>query len=317
LPNVQNNDILIKIFFSGDHYMKKLLERIVSIALTVIGALLIALLLVVMFKAVDVKELDNQVVKILIMSLSVIFAILAALCIGAAFSDNDKLKAVLMFKDKESATKATVGVVKKLAIKAAKNVPNARVSKVLLLVDDNNNVKLRINLRVKGDDTENVINLVRAQITATIAAVLDVEFASVDFKLVGVKTSYKPDDKEIDDKVKEYKKLKEEAEKKAELAGAKDSGEAADSDAVDAAKPEATPARTEEAEVTAATAEEEKNDVAVDVPAAENAEENPKVTLEDVVENQINPVVDAAFEQSKEPVLASEENVSDDEKEKE
>lgn len=307
--------------------MKKLLERIVAIALTVIGALLIALLLVVMFKAVDVAELDNQVVKILIMSLSVIFAILAALCIGAAFSDNDKLKAVLMFKDKESATKATVGVVKKLAKKAAKNVPNAKVTKVLLFVDDNNNVKLRVSIRVKGNDTENVINRVRAEITSTIAAVLDVEFASVDFKLIGVKTNYKPTDKEIDDKVKEYQKLKEEADRKAELAKAKAAKEApvaavepaVDAAIVSAGEAEALPAAEQiaHAEVIAA-AEADKEDGAEDSPA-EASEDEPALSIEEVVEKTLDPLADEeeTDEASEEAVSVSEEEDSGEEEAKE
>ncbi|HOB64543.1 MAG TPA: hypothetical protein PKH08_05275 [Clostridia bacterium] len=193
--------------------MRKILEKIVSIALTVIGLLFIALLLVVMFGAVGVDELDNQVVKALVIALTGVFVVLAAIMIAASFADNDKLNSILLFKDKESATKAAVTVVKSLVKKASKRVEQAKVTKVVLFGDENNNVRLVVYIKIKGNDTEAVINRVRAEIEATCDKVLEYRFAAIDFRITLVKADYKPSDSEIDAKVAAFKKEKELAER--------------------------------------------------------------------------------------------------------
>lgn len=189
--------------------MKKILESIVAITLTVIGLLLIALLLVLMFNGIDVRELDNQLVKVLIVSLSVVFTVLAGMIIAISFSDSDRLNSIILFKDKESATKATVSVVKKMVKKASKRVLEAKVTKVSLFGDENNNVKLAISLKIKSDKTEDVIDRVRGQITATCNKILVYEFAAIDFKVVKLQSEYVPSTEEINKTIEEYKQENE------------------------------------------------------------------------------------------------------------
>lgn len=230
--------------------MKKILEKIISVSLMVVGLLFIALLLVVMFGAIGVDELDNQVVKALTIALSVIFAVLAVIMIASAFADRDKLNSILLFKDKESATKATVSVVKSLIKKASKRVEAAKVTKAVLIGDENNNVRLIVYIKVRSNDTEVVINRVRAEIMATCEKVLEYNFASVDFKIVGVKADYKPSDSEIDAKIAAYQKEKE-AAKKAEAA------KTAEETPIVTITEEATVTTSDSAEVIAAVVEAE------------------------------------------------------------
>ncbi len=189
--------------------MKKILEKIVAISLTVIGLLLITLLIVVMLNAIDVKELDNQLVKVLIISLSVVFAVLAGIIIAMSFSDSDRLNSIILFKDKESATKATVSVVKKMVKKAAKRVEEAKVTKVSMYGDENNDVKLAISLKICSDKTEEVIDRVRGEIMATCSKILVYDFSSIDFKVVKLKSDYVPTKDEIENTIAEYKKANE------------------------------------------------------------------------------------------------------------
>lgn len=195
--------------------MKKILEKIVSVSLTVVGLLFIALLFVIMFGAVSVDELNNQLVKVLVISLSAVFSVLAIIMIFSSFTDHDKLNSILLFKDKESATKASVSVVKKLVKNASKRVEAAKVTKVVLIGDENNNVKLVVYIKVKSNETETVINRVRAEIMATCDKVLEYQFSTVDFKITQVKADYKPTDSEIDAKVAAFQREKEAARLKA------------------------------------------------------------------------------------------------------
>lgn len=189
--------------------MKKILEKIVAISLTVIGLLLIALLIVVMLNAIDVQELDNQLVKVLIISLSVVFAVLAGIIIAMSFSDSDRLNSIILFKDKESATKATVSVVKKMVRKASKRVEEAKVTKVSMFGDENNNVKLAINLKINSNKTEEIIDRIRGEIMTTCSKILLYDFSSIDFKVVKLKTDYVPSSEEIEKTIAEYRKANE------------------------------------------------------------------------------------------------------------
>ncbi len=189
--------------------MKKILEKIVAISLTVVGMLLIALLLVVMFNAIDVEEMDNQLVKVLIISLSVVFAVLAGIVIAMSFSDSDRLNSIILFKDKESATKATVSVVKKMVRKASKRVEEAKITKVSMFGDDNNDVKLAVNLKIKSEKTEEIIDRVRGEIMTTCSKILVYKFSSIDFKVVNLKSDYVPSAEEIEKTIADYRKENE------------------------------------------------------------------------------------------------------------
>jgi hypothetical protein len=194
--------------------MKKLSEKIVSIALAVVGALLMSLLLAAMFGAVGTDEFDNKIVKILIITFSVIFCVLAAVEIASAFSDSDRLNAILLFKDEKSATKATVGVVKKLTYKAAKLMENVKITRIILNTDDHNDLKMRICVKIKGNDTKAVIERLRALVSDELESVIGVVFDTVDFKITKIKSDYRADDKKIDERIS---KARSESEQKTEV----------------------------------------------------------------------------------------------------
>ena len=177
--------------------MKKILEKVVSIALVVVGLIFITLLLVVIFGSIQGEELNNKLVQVLIISLSIVFAVLGGIMILSSFNDSDRLNSILIFKDKESATKAAVPVVKSLVKTASRRIEEAKVNKVVLLGDDNNNVKLVVYIKIASNDTEAVIKRVRAEIMATCYKVLEYQFSSVDFRITKVKSDYQPTDSEI------------------------------------------------------------------------------------------------------------------------
>lgn len=182
--------------------MKKLLEKIVTITLTFVSLLFVALLLLLMFKPQYVNSLDNELIKALVIIFTVLFAVLSGVNIYTAFTTNDKLSAVLLFKGKASATKATIGVVKKYVRGAAKTVAGAKITKVQLFVDENNDVRLKANIKIKSDAAvTDLITEVKAVVAETVFGVLGLEFKSLDFTMTGVKNNYKPDKAVIDSKI--------------------------------------------------------------------------------------------------------------------
>lgn len=280
--------------------MKKLLEKIVTLALAFVGLLFVVLMLVLMFKPEYAQNLNNQLVHVLVIIFSGVFGILTFLNIYSAFSDAEKINSVLLFKGKESATKATISVVKKTAGLAIKQVPGAKMKKVSLYVNENNDVKMKIDIKAETEDVEELVTRVRATVVSAFEEVLGLSFAAVDFRLVKVKNAFKPDQNKIDEKIAEFK-----AELEAEKAAKAEKEEKAEE-----TKEEATEAV--KAEVTADQVSEEVIGEEIEAIEAAQKEDAPEgvvteeESLEEVIEASDKAIAEAESfeEQTVEEVVA-------------
>ncbi len=271
--------------------MKKLLEKIVTIALALVSLVFVALIITLIFKPEYVSELDNQLVKAMLVAFCVVFGILTALNITTAFRSVDKLSSVILFKGKSSATRATIGVVKKYVKQAAKNVEGAKVTKVMLFVDENNNVKMKANLKITSEkQVVAIVTAVKAHVAETLMGVLGLEFAAIDFTTVGVKNKFAPDTAAIDQQVAselaEIERIKE-AEIAAEIAAE----QAAAEQAALLAEQAAEVAEVAEAEAVEAEAEEiAETEEVIEAEVVETEEveeiEEEAVEVEEVAETE-------------------------------
>ena len=185
--------------------MKKIFEKVVTITLGVISLFFVIMMLVTAFGGLELNDFDNSIVRALLICLAVIFAVLTGLAVFAAFQDNEKLSSVVLFKNKESATKATVAVVKRTAKRVIKDIPEAKLTKVQIVADDNGNVRLKVDLKLSTDATMDVVTKVRATLIDTFANIFGIEFASIDFRIVKSKNSYVPSAAAVDKRVAELK----------------------------------------------------------------------------------------------------------------
>ena len=185
--------------------MKKIFEKVVTITLGVISLFFVIMMLVTAFGGLELSDFDNSIVRALLICLAVIFAVLTGLAVFAAFQDNEKLSSVVLFKNKESATKATVAVVKRTAKRVVKEIPEAKLTKVQIVADDNGNVRLKVDVKLATDATMEVVTKVRALLIDTFANVFGIEFASIDFRIVKSKNSYVPSAAAVDERVEELK----------------------------------------------------------------------------------------------------------------
>ena len=185
--------------------MKKIFEKVVTITLGVISLFFVIMMLVTAFGGLELSDFDNSIVRALLICLAVIFAVLTGLAVFAAFQDNEKLSSVVLFKNKESATKATVAVVKRTAKRVVKEIPEAKLTKVQIVADDNGNVRLKVDVKLATDATMEVVTKVRALLIDTFANVFGIEFASIDFRIVKSKNSYVPSAAAVDQRVEELK----------------------------------------------------------------------------------------------------------------
>ncbi len=185
--------------------MKKIFEKVVTITLGVISLFFVIMMLVTAFGGLELSDFENSIVRALLICLAVIFAVLTGLAVFAAFQDNEKLSSVVLFKNKESATKATVAVVKRTAKRVVKEIPEAKLTKVQIVADDNGNVRLKVDVKLATDATMEVVTKVRALLIDTFANVFGIEFASIDFRIVKSKNSYVPSAAAVDQRVAELK----------------------------------------------------------------------------------------------------------------
>ena len=186
--------------------MKKVLDKIISITLGVISLFFVVLMLVTTFGGLEQADLDNNVVKALLITLGVIFALLTALEIAVSFRDDEKLNAVLLYKDRESSTKATVAVVKKTAKRVAKTIKTeAKVGKVQIISDDAGNTRLKVDVKILTDRTEETSTKLRAILIESFKKIFGIEFSSIDFRVIQSKSAYVPGDAEVAARINEIK----------------------------------------------------------------------------------------------------------------
>ena len=186
--------------------MKKVLDKIISITLGVISLFFVVLMLVTTFGGLEQADLDNNVVKALLITLGAIFAVLTVMEIAVSFRDDEKLNAVLLYKDRDSSTKATVAVVKKTAKRVAKTMSaEAKVGKVQIVSDDAGNTRLKVDVKILTDRTEETAVRLRAILVESFKKIFGIEFASIDFRVVKSKSAYLPAEEEIKARISELK----------------------------------------------------------------------------------------------------------------
>lgn len=267
---------------------KKITEKIISIALCVVSLLFVLLLLITTFGHIKNADLDNKIVKALLISLTVVFGILSGFSIAMSFRDTEKLSAVLIFKDKHSATKATVAVMKRTAVRVCKPIEEAKIRRVHIFADDVGNVKMKIDIKIYSDKTVDVTTKVKATLINTFEEVFGIEFSSIDFRIIKSKNEYLPNDADVEKRVEALKKeivmnkpLPEDMEEaKIEDLEATKADDAAEITTIEVEADNAEEIATVEAEEAKADAEE-NTAVEVEADNAEEAEVQEEATEEE------------------------------------
>ena len=295
--------------------MKKIFEKVVTITLGVISLFFVIMMLVTAFGGLELNDFDNSIVRALLICLAVIFAVLTGLAVFAAFQDNEKLSSVMLFKNKESATKATVAVGKRTAKRVIKDIPEAKLTKVQIVADDNGNVRLKVDLKLSTDATMDVVTKVRATLIDTFANIFGIEFASIDFRIVKSKNSYVPSATAVDKRVEELKATVEVNKPEADVAEAAEAAEAPAETAEDVIGiiPSGGDAEVDKASESDAPVANSAN--AAEEPVAE-AEEAEEASEAKAAEEGEEAAEEAATEEAEAPVTeAAEETAVDADKE--
>ena len=94
--------------------LKRNLERIFTTAAVVLAIILIAVLIVIVFGGIPAKDLDSKLAKGLIMTLGIIYLLLAGASIAFIFMDNEAIKEITLRSNTSQKTRVSLPAVRKM-----------------------------------------------------------------------------------------------------------------------------------------------------------------------------------------------------------
>ncbi len=280
--------------------MKKNIEKILASAGLIIAVVLIIILVVTAFGGIEQSEFDNQLVKGLIITLSVLYLLLAISSLVMLFMNNDAVKEITLRSEQGGSCKATLGVIRKLVKETFYGLEGVKTGKVALIVNEYG-VKLKVSVRVTDRDVFETETYMRTLLEEVFKGALGFKFHTIEFKIVALQAKFKPDKAKVAEEVAEkvadhtanYAALPNMVETsvspvtEAEESAAEESVVAAEEAAESASAPEQL---DEEAAAPAVGAEEEAEEAAV--PAEAEAEEYQEETATEVEAGEEEPAAE-------------------------
>ena len=258
--------------------MKKNVIKILATASACIAVVLTIILIVTAFGGIGMEEYDNTLVKWLITTMGIVYIISAALTLTMLFTNDETIKEIVLANGKEGSTRATLGVVKKIAKENCVAIEGVKFRKCAIAVNDYG-VKLRVVVSINDSDVPATTRHLRAVLEDAYEGALGFKFFSVDIKVKKLKSKYKPDVASVISKSDEEAVI--EAERKAALGDGQNEvslTETADGTENANSEPTAETEQTAETEITEQGAEEvvseEKNE-------NEESAENPETATDE------------------------------------
>ena len=245
--------------------IKRNLEKIFTTAAVVLAVILIAVLIVIVFGGIPAKDLDSKLAKGLILTLGIIFVLLAGTSLAFIFMNNDAIKEITLRTNTSDKTRVSLPAVRKMIKTTCAQIEGVKCKGIKLTVSDYG-VKLKVAVSVVDKDVEQVEGYIRNLIADVFDKALGFAFSAIEISITKFVPSYQPNVQEIL------------AKSDAELAEKKQ----IESDAVE-----------KEAEFVAPVAVEENTEIETEEPAVETEPEVVEEAPAEVVE-------EAAVEEDKE-----------------
>ena len=289
--------------------MKKTLEKIFILASVVVAVILIMVLVVTAFGGIKSEDFDNNLVKGLLFTLSLLYLALSIITIVLAFINTDAIKDVTLHTDKGGSIKVSVGVVSKYVKKACAQVEGVKCKKVDL-VSDEYGVRLKACIKVVDKDVVEVETYIRILLEDMFLHEFNFTFSSIELKVTALVPKYEANQAEIEAAVE--KKLEERRAKAEEEKAEEEKEEAEKTEIIEqlehaenveeVAENEETENGAQEAEPSAEEVEEAPVEEAVEQEAEQDAPQEVEFANEEAALSE-----DAPVEAAEEPVEEKEE----------
>ena len=175
--------------------MRKVTEKIAIVAQICITLIFVVTTLLYITGVIPYNEglIDNGVFVTLLIILAVVYGLLSAYIVFVNFSEYEALRQVLLFCDSESATHASVKVVKNIVRSCAKKVHGIRVRRVKMRVDEKQGFVITLKVDVSADAISIAIDKLRCLIADSFKNTLNLTFNSINFEIRRLKSRYTPD----------------------------------------------------------------------------------------------------------------------------
>ena len=197
--------------------IKRNLEKIFTTAAVVLAVILIAVLIVIVFGGIPAKDLDSKLAKGLILTLGIIFVLLAGTSLAFIFMNNDAIKEITLRTNTSDKTRVSLPAVRKMIKTTCAQIEGVKCKGIKLTVSDYG-VKLKVSVSVVDKDVEQVEAYIRNLITDVFDKSLGFAFSAIEISIIKFVPSYKPNVQEIitksDAELAEKKQIETEAEEK-------------------------------------------------------------------------------------------------------
>ena len=197
--------------------IKRNLEKIFTTAAVVLAVILIAVLIVIVFGGIPAKDLDSKLAKGLILTLGIIFVLLAGTSLAFIFMNNDAIKEITLRTNTSDKTRVSLPAVRKMIKTTCAQIEGVKCKGIKLTVSDYG-VKLKVAVSVIDKDVEQVEAYIRNLIADVFDKALGFAFSAIEISITKFVPSYQPNVQEIlaksDAELAEKKQIEEDAAEK-------------------------------------------------------------------------------------------------------
>ena len=197
--------------------IKRNLEKIFTTAAVVLAVILIAVLIVIVFGGIPAKDLDSKLAKGLILTLGIIFVLLAGTSLAFIFMNNDAIKEITLRTNTSDKTRVSLPAVRKMIKTTCAQIEGVKCKGIKLTVSDYC-VKLKVAVSVVDKDVEQVEGYIRNLIADVFDKALGFAFSAIEISITKFVPSYQPNVQEIlaksDAELAEKKQIEEDAAEK-------------------------------------------------------------------------------------------------------
>lgn len=193
--------------------MKKNLEKIFASCSIVVAIILIMVLVVAAFGGIEATEFDSKLVRGLIITLAILYVVLAIISLVLIFVNSDVVKEITLRQEKGGSVRVSSNVVTKFVKQTCKQVEGVKCQKVAL-VSDEYGVRLKVNVKVVDKDVIEAETYLRTLLEDVFLGEFGFKFSSIEIKVMALTPKYKADQADVQAKVeKKLAELKEQEAK--------------------------------------------------------------------------------------------------------
>lgn len=182
--------------------MRKNIEKIFATAGVIVATVMIIILVVTAFGGIDFKEFENSLVRGLFIALGILYIVLACVSLTMLFVSDDVVKEITLRSEQEGASRATVGVIRKLVKETCSGVDGVKSGKVAL-VSNEYGVRLKVSVKITDKDVVETETYLRTMLEEVFMGALGFKFHAIEIKITALQPAFKVSQADVTAKVEE------------------------------------------------------------------------------------------------------------------